>query len=348
MAQTKVAAPAEQSEQGIGRIIFASAAGTMIEWYDFYIFGSLAGVIASKFYTTGTPLGDLIAWLAAFAVGFIVRPFGALVFGRVGDLIGRKYTFLVTMTLMGVCTFLIGLMPTKAMIGDLAGILLIGLRILQGLALGGEYGGAATYVAEHAPHGKRGYYTSWIQITATAGFFISLIVILVTRSVTGEDFFGGKGAFANDYWQGWRIPFVLSAALVAISLWIRISLRESPLFAKLKHAGKTSVNPLKESFGNWYNLKFVLLALFGATMGQGVVVVHRSVLRSHHFAKRDEIAAGGLQPRGGHTVADCRSVVCGGGRSLGQIRTQALYDGGHVAGRAYVLPALPVHVSVPV
>ncbi|HQV71071.1 MAG TPA: MFS transporter [Thermoflexales bacterium] len=270
MAQTTTV-HVEQAEQGIGRIIFASAAGTMIEWYDFYIFGSLAGVIASKFYTTGTPLGDLIAWLAAFAVGFIVRPFGALVFGRVGDLIGRKYTFLVTMSLMGVCTFLIGLMPTKAQIGDLAGILLIGLRILQGLALGGEYGGAATYVAEHAPNGKRGYYTSWIQITATAGFFISLIVILVTRSVTGEDFFGGKGAFANDYWQGWRIPFVLSAALVAISLWIRISLRESPLFAKLKHAGKTSVNPLKESFGNWFNLKYVLLALFGATMGQGVV-----------------------------------------------------------------------------
>ena len=273
MAQSSVSmASAEPAQaQSLPRIIFASAAGTMIEWYDFYIFGSLAGVIASKFYTTGTALGDLIAWLAAFAVGFIVRPFGALVFGRVGDMIGRKYTFLVTMTLMGICTFAIGLMPTKAQIGDIAGILLIVLRIIQGLALGGEYGGAATYVAEHSPHARRGFYTSWIQITATAGFFASLIVILVTRNVVGEDMFGGKGVFENQYFQGWRIPFLLSALLVILSLWIRISLRESPMFAKLKSAGKTSVNPLKESFTHWFNLKYVLLALFGATMGQGVV-----------------------------------------------------------------------------
>ncbi|MCU0491775.1 MAG: MFS transporter, partial [Chloroflexaceae bacterium] len=185
----------EVSPREIRKVIFASSAGTMIEWYDFYIFGSLASIIASKFYHTGTPLGDIIAWLAAFAVGFIVRPFGAIVFGRMGDLIGRKYTFLVTMTLMGVCTFVVGLLPTIDVIGPAAGIILIGLRILQGLALGGEYGGAATYVAEHAPHDKRGFYTSWIQITATLGLFASLGVILATRLTVGEQ------AFAD--W-GWR------------------------------------------------------------------------------------------------------------------------------------------------
>src|SRR5512134_2364545 len=179
MSQAAVAKP-EPAAQGLPRIIFASAAGTMIEWYDFYIFGSLATVIASKFYQTGTPIGDIIAWLATFAIGFVVRPFGAIVFGRVGDLIGRKYTFLVTMTLMGLCTFAVGILPTRDQIGDLAGIILIGLRILQGLALGGEYGGAATYIAEHSPHGKRGFYTSFIQITATLGLFASLGVILTT------------------------------------------------------------------------------------------------------------------------------------------------------------------------
>lgn len=260
MAGARIAA--EEDTSGIAKIIFASAAGTMVEWYDFYIFGSLAAVIASKFYQTGTPIGDLIAWLAAFAVGFIVRPFGAIVFGRVGDLIGRKYTFLVTMTLMGLCTFAVGLLPTADTIGVSAGIILIGLRILQGLALGGEYGGAATYIAEHAPHDKRGYYTSWIQITATLGLFMSLGVILITRQSMGEE------AFAA--W-GWRIPFLISLVLVILSLWIRVSLRESPLFSKLKKSGGTSKNPLKESFGNPYNLKWVLLALFGATMGQGVV-----------------------------------------------------------------------------
>jgi len=244
------------------KIIFASAAGTMVEWYDFYIFGSLATVIASKFYKTGTPIGDVIAWLATFAVGFIVRPFGAIVFGRVGDLIGRKYTFLVTMTLMGLCTFAVGLLPTRDQIGDLAGIILIGLRILQGLALGGEYGGAATYIAEHSTHGRRGFFTSFIQITATLGLFASLGVILVTRQTVGEATFSE--------W-GWRVPFLLSIALVGLSLYIRISLRESPMFAKLKKGGGTSKNPLKESFGNPYNLRWVLLALFGATMGQGVV-----------------------------------------------------------------------------
>jgi MFS family permease len=254
--------PREEKAQGLPRIIFASAAGTMIEWYDFYIFGSLASVIASKFYHTGTPLGDLIAWLATFAVGFIVRPFGAIVFGRVGDLIGRKYTFLVTMTLMGLCTFAVGLLPTFETIGEAAGIILIGLRILQGLALGGEYGGAATYVAEHSPDGRRGYFTSWIQITATLGLFVSLGVILLTRQTLGEELFKS--------W-GWRVPFLISIVLVALSLWIRFSLRESPMYAKLKQKGATSKNPLKESFGNPLNLSYVILALFGATMGQGVV-----------------------------------------------------------------------------
>ena len=252
----------EEKAQGLPRIIFASAAGTMIEWYDFYIFGSLASVIASKFYSTGTPIGDMIAWLATFAVGFIVRPFGAIFFGRVGDLIGRKYTFLVTMTLMGLCTFGVGLLPTKETLGDWAGIILITLRILQGLALGGEYGGAATYVAEHSPNGRRGFFTSWIQITATLGLFMSLGVILVTRQLIGEDAFSA--------W-GWRVPFLISILLVALSLYIRYSLRESPMYDKLKKSGGISKNPLKESFGNPYNFSYVLLALFGATMGQGVV-----------------------------------------------------------------------------
>ena len=263
MAQTAIpVAMATPVEQGISRIIFASAAGTMIEWYDFYIFGSLASTIASKFYQTGTALGDIIAWLAAFAVGFLVRPFGAIVFGRIGDLIGRKYTFLVTMTLMGLCTFAVGLLPTAETIGPAAGIILILLRILQGLALGGEYGGAATYVAEHAPANKRGFYTSFIQITATLGLFLSLGVILATRLGLGDAAF-------KDF--GWRIPFLLSILLVGMSLYIRLSLRESPMFQKLKTAGKTSTNPLRESFVNPFNRKWVILALLGATMGQGVV-----------------------------------------------------------------------------
>ncbi len=261
MAQSK-GAVRQETPQGIKKVIFASAAGTMIEWYDFYIFGSLSTTIASKFYQTGTPLGDLIAWLATFAIGFLVRPFGAIVFGRVGDLIGRKYTFLVTMTLMGLCTFAVGLLPTANSIGPLAGIILISLRILQGLALGGEYGGAATYIAEHSPQGKRGLYTSWIQTTATLGLFISLGVILITRQTLGNTAF-------SDF--GWRVPFLVSIFLVAISLYIRLSLRESPLFQRLKDNKTVSKNPLKESFGNPYNLRWVLLALFGATMGQGVV-----------------------------------------------------------------------------
>ncbi len=250
------------SKKTLFHVISASSVGTMIEWYDFYIFGSLSTVLASKFYQTGTPLGDIIAWLAAFAVGFIVRPFGAIFFGKIGDKIGRKYTFLVTMSIMGICTFAVGLLPTIETIGPVAGLILVLLRIMQGLALGGEYGGAATYIAEHSPNNKRGFYTSFIQITATGGLFLSLGVILATRQLVGE------AAFSQ--W-GWRVPFLISIFLVAISLYIRVSLRESPLFLKLKAKGQTSKNPLKESFRNPYNLKWVILALLGATMGQGVV-----------------------------------------------------------------------------
>ncbi len=252
----------EQPKGTIQKIIAASSAGTMIEWYDFYIFGSLTTVIAGKFYNTGTNLGDTIAWLLTFAIGFMVRPFGAVFFGRLGDIVGRKYTFFITMSLMGLCTFAVGILPTQETIGILAGIILVVLRILQGLALGGEYGGAATYVAEHAPHGKRGFFTSWIQITATFGLFMSLGVILATKlSMTPEAF---------DAW-GWRIPFLVSILLVGVSIYIRYSLRESPLYAKKKAAGQLSKNPLVESFVNPVNLKWVILALVGATMGQGVV-----------------------------------------------------------------------------
>jgi MFS family permease len=246
----------------IVKIVFASAAGTMIEWYDFYLFALIGTVVAPQFYQSSTELGAVISWLATFAVGFIVRPFGAIVFGRVGDLVGRKYTFLVTMLIMGFCTFAIGLLPTRAQVGDIAGVLLISLRILQGLALGGEYGGAATYIAEHAPNGKRGAYTSWIQTTATLGLFVGLVVVLATRTLLGEKDFAA---------YGWRIPFLASALLVGVSLYIRLSLKESPLFAKLKTENALSKNPLVESFGNWFNLRYVLLSLFGATMGQGVV-----------------------------------------------------------------------------
>lgn len=253
---------AKNGAQSLKKVIFASSSGTMIEWYDFYIFGSLATTISGKFYHTGTEVGDIIAWLATFAIGFIVRPFGAVFFGRIGDLIGRKFTFLVTMSIMGLATFAVGLLPTRETLGDFAGIILITLRILQGLALGGEYGGAATYIAEHTPPGKRGFYTSFIQTTATLGLFLSLGVILSTRLIVGTEDFSA--------W-GWRVPFLVSIFLIALSIWIRLSLRESPLFQKLKDTKTISKNPLKESFANPYNLKWVALALFGATMGQGVV-----------------------------------------------------------------------------
>lgn len=245
-------------------VIGASSVGTMIEWYDFYIFGSLATLISTKFFPGG-PGNETIAFLstlATFAAGFIVRPFGALFFGRLGDLIGRKYTFMVTLLLMGGATFMIGCIPSYETIGMLAPALVLLLRLLQGLALGGEYGGAATYVAEHSPDNQRGYMTSWIQITATAGLIISLIVIALTKaSMTPEAF--------DDF--GWRIPFLASILMVGVSYVIRRNMHESPLFAKVKAEGKTSTNPLKESFGNKLNFKFVLLALLGVTMGQGVV-----------------------------------------------------------------------------
>ncbi|NSL85251.1 MHS family MFS transporter [Chitinophaga sp. Mgbs1] len=248
--------------KNIWQVILASSAGTLIEWYDFYIFGSLSAIISEKFFPPSNPELAYIATLATFAVGFIVRPFGAIVFGRLGDLVGRKYTFLLTLLIMGGSTFAIGLIPSYHTIGVLAPMLVLILRLLQGLALGGEYGGAATYVAEHSPDHRRGYFTSFIQTTATLGLFVSLAVILITRSVmTPENF--------NSY--GWRIPFLLSVVLVLMSYYIRIRLQESPLFIQMKQEGKTSANPIKESFGNRENLKLVLIALFGAAMGQGVV-----------------------------------------------------------------------------
>src|SRR5712672_3998528 len=228
------------AEYSIWRVIMASAVGTMIEWYDFYIFGSLAAVLSPKFYPSGNDTIALIAYLSTFAVGFVVRPFRSLFFGRIGDLVGRKYAFLVTLSIMGGATALIGLLPSFKTAGWFAPVALIIIRILQGLALGGEYGGAAVYVAEHAPDNRRGYYTSFIQITATLGLFLSLAVILIVRAVVGEDAF--------KVW-GWRVPFILSLLLVAISYYIRIRLRETPLFAVLKETGRTSTAPIQESFG---------------------------------------------------------------------------------------------------
>jgi len=244
------------------KVIFASSLGTVFEWYDFYLYGSLAAFIGKQFFAALDPTAQFIASLLAFAAGFIVRPFGALVFGRLGDMIGRKYTFLVTILIMGMSTFIVGVLPGYASWGMASPVILIGLRVLQGLALGGEYGGAATYVAEHAPQGKRGAYTAWIQTTATLGLFLSLMVILSTRTILGE------ASFAE--W-GWRVPFVVSVLLLAISVWIRLSMNESPAFKKMKEEGKTSKAPLTESFGQWGNLKIVLLALFGIVAGQGVV-----------------------------------------------------------------------------
>src|SRR5215831_6399685 len=257
-----------QRQTGIWKVITASSLGTLIEWYDFYIFGSLATVIASQFFPKTNPTAALLSTLATFAAGFIVRPFGALVFGRLGDLIGRKYTFLLTLIIMGGSTFAIGLVPGYERIGFAAPIIVLVLRLLQGLALGGEYGGADNYVAEHSPDHRRGYFTSWIQTTATLGLFLSLIIILVTRHTLAPDINNSIKKF-NDL--GWRIPFLLSIFLVGISVYIRLRMKESPMFEKIKSEGKVSVNPLKESFGHKTNLKMVLLALFGATMGQGVV-----------------------------------------------------------------------------
>ena len=246
---------------GDRKVIFASSLGTVFEWYDFYLYGSLAAIIAKQFFSGLDEGSAFIFALLAFAAGFIVRPFGALVFGRLGDLIGRKYTFLVTIVIMGSATFIVGLLPNYATIGVAAPVLLISLRILQGLALGGEYGGAATYVAEHAPRDKRGAYTAWIQTTATLGLFLSLLVILATREFTGPDF---------DVW-GWRVPFLVSILLLGISVWIRLSMAESPAFKKMKEENKLSKSPLAESFTEWKNLKIVILALLGLVAGQAVV-----------------------------------------------------------------------------
>jgi len=259
--QSTTTAPASE-KQKLWFVITASSVGTLIEWYDFYIFGSLATILSEQFFPAGNKVISYLSVLAIFAAGFVVRPFGAIVFGRLGDLVGRKYTFLVTLILMGGSTFAIGLVPGYASIGIMAPILITAFRLLQGLALGGEYGGAATYVAEHAPVGKRGFYTSFIQTTATLGFFVSIGVILIVRQSLGVE------EFAE--W-GWRIPFILSALLVAVSFYIRLKMQESPLFTKIKAEGKISKNPIKESFGKKENLKLVLLALFGATAGQGVV-----------------------------------------------------------------------------
>ncbi|MGO4573949.1 MFS transporter [Microvirga sp. 2TAF3] len=244
------------------KVIFASSLGTVFEWYDFYLYGSLSAIIAAQFFSGVNPTAGFIFALMAFAAGFAVRPFGALVFGRLGDLVGRKYTFLITIMLMGLSTFIVGLLPSYASAGIIAPVILIVLRLIQGLALGGEYGGAATYVAEHAPHGRRGFYTSFIQTTATLGLFLSLLVILGVRTYLGE---------AEFLAWGWRIPFLLSVVLLGISIWIRLQLQESPAFKKMKEDGTVSKAPLKEAFGTWKNAKVALLALLGSTAGQAVV-----------------------------------------------------------------------------
>jgi MFS family permease len=262
MAIPAQVAGTNRAEYSIWRVIMASSVGTMIEWYDFYIFGSLAAVLSPKFYPPGNETFQYVAYLATFAVGFLVRPFGALFFGRIGDLVGRKYAFLVTLSIMGFSTFAIGLLPSYATAGWFAPIVLLLIRILQGLALGGEYGGAAVYVGEHVPDTQRGFYTSFIQITATLGFFVSIVVVLITQnSMSKEDFAA----------YGWRIPFLISIILVIISLYIRLKMKESPIFAELKATGMTSAQPLKDAFMKWPNLKNVLISLFGATAGQGVV-----------------------------------------------------------------------------
>lgn len=255
------------SKAKIWQVIGASAVGTMIEWYDFYIFGSLAATIAPLFYPPEDQTFAYIAYLATFAVGFVVRPFGALFFGRIGDIVGRKYAFLVTLLIMGGATAVIGFLPTYEQIGYAAPVILLLIRVLQGLALGGEYGGAAVYVAEHVPDEKRGFYTSFIQITATLGLFVSLAVILLVQNMMSPEQFAGKAEGIG----GWRIPFLISIVLVAISLYIRLRMKESPIFQHVKTTGQTSVNPLVEAFTHWDNLKRVAISLFGATAGQGVV-----------------------------------------------------------------------------
>ena len=320
------------SEQRL--VIFASSLGTVFEWYDFYIYGTLGAFLAKYFFSNVPANVGFIFALLAFAAGFAVRPFGALIFGRFGDLIGRKYTFLITMSLMGIGTFFIGVIPGYASWGIMAPVLLIALRLIQGLALGGEYGGAAIYVAEHAPANKRGYYTSWIQTTATLGLFLALLLILGIRTSMGE------AAFSD--W-GWRIPFLLSAILLAVSLWIRLKLNESPLFKRMVEEGKQSKRPLAEAFGQWSNAKIAILALFGATAGEAVVwyggQFYASVL-----PHPDAQGSGRHRADHGRDRARYRHAVLHPVRlAVRQDRTKADHARGFCARGRDLLPDLPGH-----
>ena len=318
------------TSQETQKVIFASSLGTVFEWYDFFLYGALAAVISKQFFAGVNDTTAFIFALMAFAAGFIVRPFGALVFGRLGDMIGRKYTFLATIVLMGVATFCVGLLPTYASIGIAAPIILVVLRMLQGLALGGEYGGAATYVAEHAPMGKRGFHTSWIQSTATLGLLLSLLVVLGCRYFTGDQF---------EVW-GWRIPFLFSIVLLGISTWIRLSLHESPAFVKMKEEGKLCKSPLRDSFGKWENLKVVLIALFSINAGQAVTFYAAQfyvLFFLTQFLKMD--------PAAGQQSADRqrdhrRTVLHLFWLAVGQGRAQTSADDRPVAGHRAVLPDL--------
>ena len=313
-------------------VILASSLGTVFEWYDFYLYGSLAGIIGAQFFSAYPPATRDIFALLAFAAGFLVRPFGAIVFGRVGDIVGRKYTFLVTILIMGLSTFIVGLLPNAATIGIAAPIILIALRLLQGLALGGEYGGAATYVAEHAPQGKRGYYTSFIQTTATLGLFLSLLVILFTRSALGEPEFAA--------W-GWRIPFLVSVLLLGVSVWIRLRLNESPVFQKMKDEGKSSKAPLTEAFGNWGNAKIVHAGAARRRDGPGRGLVHRPVLRAVLPAIDPEGRRLHRQPADRMVAAARHRLLRGVRRPLRQDRPQADHPGGLPDRGADLLPDLP-------
>jgi len=339
-----------QKKNNIWTVISASSAGTMIEWYDFYIFGSLATIISHNYFPKGDEIVSLLLTLATFATGFIVRPFGAIFFGRIGDLVGRKYTFLVTLLIMGGATALIGLLPTYESIGIAAPILLLILRLLQGLALGGEYGGAATYVAEHSPDNRRGFFTSFIQTTATLGLFVSLGVILATRFSVGE------AAFAE--W-GWRIPFLLSTVLVVLSYFIRSKLHESPVFQELKASGKASTSPLRDSFLNPENRKLVILSLLGATMGQGVVwytgqfyaLYYMQTVLKVNFVTANYITAGALLLGtpffilfGSLSDKIGRKKIMMAGCLIAALSYIPIYKGmAHAAGYNAENPAMPLH-----
>ena len=313
------------------KVIFASSLGTVFEWYDFYLYGSLAALIGANFFTQYPEATRNLFALLAFAAGFLVRPFGALVFGRVGDLVGRKYTFLVTIMIMGLSTFLVGLLPGASSIGIAAPIILIGLRMLQGLALGGEYGGAATYVAEHAPDDKRGYYTSWIQTTATLGLFLSLVVILIVQGSMSKD------AFAA--W-GWRIPFLLSFILLGISVWIRLSLSESPTFQRMKDEGKGSKAPLSEAFGQWKNAKIAILALARPYRGTGGGLVFRPVLRAVLPAERAQGRCAVGQHHDRHRTGARQYLLRRVRLAVRQGRPQADHHGWSRTGDRHLLPAV--------